>query len=101
MQYALFRMSDLLVGVHGGAFGWAPFLSPSQAVVEIPLPNSPGLHHWSFLMMGARSKVAMACSKVPRSWETLPSSQLIGCPSSSGGNANVTSVLAAVRSVLL
>ena len=31
-QYALFRESDLLLGVHGSAFAWSLFLTPSQAV---------------------------------------------------------------------
>ena len=43
-QYALFRVADLLLGVHGSAFAWGLFLTPSQTVVEVPLPGSPGLN---------------------------------------------------------
>lgn len=60
-QYALFRISKLIIGTHGahGAFGI--FLTPNQFVLELPLPGSPGLHDWLFATMGAKTLSDQAC----------------------------------------
>jgi len=60
-QYALFRAADVLVGVHSGSFGWGVFLTPSQSVLEIPLPGSPGLNNWVAATMGTRTATEQAC----------------------------------------
>jgi hypothetical protein len=60
-QLLLFRTADVLVGVHGSAFGWGFFLTPTQAVLELPLPGSPGLNDWLFASMGSRTSTIMAC----------------------------------------
>ena len=61
-QLLLFRTADVLVGVHGsGMSGWGFFLTPTQAVLELPLPGSPGLNDWLFASMGCRTSTIMAC----------------------------------------
>ena len=92
-QYALFRHSDLLLGVHGSAFAWGLFLTPTQAVVELPLPGSPGLNDWLFATLGARTACVQAC--VP----TAPARGSRGC-SEKGGDADVPVVVQSVLDLL-
>ena len=90
-QYALFRAADVLLGVHGSAFGWAPFLTPTQAVVEIPMPGSPGLNDYMFATMGARTACEQACElRAPYGREC----------SSKGGDADLPLLLTTVRQLL-
>jgi len=91
-QYALFRAADVLLGVHGSAFAWGLFLTPSQAVIEMPLPGSPGLNDWLFATMGARTACMQAC--LPRS-----TSYGRGC-SSEGGDVDVPLLLRSLPSLL-
>ena len=93
-QYALFRAADLLVGVHGSAFAWGVFLTPTQSVLELPLPGSPGLNDWLFAAMGAHTAVEQAC--LPRA----SSPSVHGC-SQDGGDADVPLVLRSVSDLLL
>lgn len=88
-QYSLFRHADLLIGTHGSAFAWGVFLTPSQSVLELPLPGSPGLNDWMFAAVGARTACVQAC---------MPNAQARGSRgcSKSGGDADITLVVQSV-----
>lgn len=89
-QYSLFRHADLLMGVHGSAFAWGVFLTPSQSVLELPLPGSPGLNDWMFAAVGARTACVQAC---------VPNAQAYGSRGCGGGGGDADVALV-VRSVV-
>jgi hypothetical protein len=90
-QYGLFRAAHVLLGLHGSAFAWGTFLTPSQAIVEMPLPGSPGLNDWLFASVGARTACVQACD--------LAAPVGRGC-TSKGGDADIQLILRSTRALV-